>query len=228
MVKKMSKPTTLATCIAKMYEGGKLDNGGTPPGLMKRPSSNSLLSSLGGVELKISLLESKVEQVARGQAEVLRRLDAICGGVGALERDLAQLKQEGGAAGNQEQPRAPAPAAAPDSTMLAEVRALCGETVALLKGVQEEGRCQRVKMEGIASSVSAVDKALAYMGELFRSSKIVEFILKGIVPWGRQEHQDRAEVKVSGAPHERRSHSIIAVLQLRGLPLHGSLGTTRL
>ncbi|KAG5270579.1 hypothetical protein AALO_G00194260 [Alosa alosa] len=179
----MSKPATLATCIAKMYEGGKLDNGGTPAGPAKKPNSN-LLTSLGGVDVKLTVLEGKMEQLARGQAEVLRRLDVVCDGMGTLERDLAQLKKSSG------QPAAPA-----EGTLLAEVRALCGETVALLKGVKEEGRCQRVKMEGIASSVSAVDKVLAYVGEVFRSSKIVEFIVKGIVPWGRQEPPDRAVVE---------------------------------
>lgn len=184
----------MASCIAKMYEGGKLDNGGAPTGAVKKPSSN-LLSSFGGVEIKLSLLEGKVEQIARGQAEVVRRLDTVCEGLGALGRDLAQLRQG--------QSRPPS-----EGTLLAEVRALCGETVALLKGVQEEGRCQRVKMEGIASSVSAVDKVLAYVGEVFRSSKIVEFILKGIVPWGRQEEQSRAEVEVSGL-HTNHNHTAV-------------------
>ncbi|XP_063044087.1 myosin light chain kinase 3 [Engraulis encrasicolus] len=256
----MSKPATLTSCIAKMYDGGKLDNGATPlPAvLVKKPSSNNMLSSLGAVELKLGLLEGKVEQLAHGQAEVLRRLDTICAGLGALERDVAQLKkqeqdvallkkqeQELEPSKKQEVPSggngggvggvgggttatvnhqgltkfrrasfgpfgapavgvctAPAPVTttpaastttAESAAMLAEVRALCGETVALLKGVQDEGRCQRVKMEGIASSVSAVDKALGYLGELFRSSKIVEFILKGIVPWGRPQQQEPQE-----------------------------------
>lgn len=179
----MSKPATLATCLAKMYEGGKLDNNGAPAGAAKKPSS-SLLSSMGCVDVKLTVLEGKVEQLVRGQADVLRRLDTVCEGMGVLERELAQLKK------GSEQPVAPA-----EGTLLAEVRALCGETVALLKGVQAEGRCQRVKMEGIASSVSALDKVLVYVGDVFRSSKIVEFIVKGVLPWGRQEQQERAEVE---------------------------------
>lgn len=190
----MSKPATLATCLAKMYEGGKLDNNGAPTGAAKKPSS-SLLSSMGCVDVKLTVLEGKVEQLVRGQADVLRRLDTVCEGMGVLERELAQLKK------GSEQPVAPA-----EGTLLAEVRALCGETVALLKGVQEEGRCQRVKMEGIASSVSALDKVLAYVGDVFRSSKIVEFIVKGVLPWGRQEQQERAEVEVSGL-HRNPNHT---------------------
>lgn len=173
-----------------MYEGGKLDNNGAPAGAAKKPSSG-LLSSMGCVDVKLTVLEGKVEQLVRGQAEVLRRLDAMCEGMGGLERELAQLKRV-----SEQAATAPAPAAPAEGALLAEVRALCGETVALLKGVQEEGRCQRVKMEGIASSVSALDKVLAYVGDVFRSSKIVEFIVKGMLPWGRQEPRERAEAEV--------------------------------
>ncbi|XP_035591995.1 myosin light chain kinase 3-like isoform X1 [Oncorhynchus keta] len=172
----MSKPETLASCIAKMYEGGKLDNAGAPSGAMKKPT-NSLLNSLGGMEVKLNQLEVKVEKIACSQTEVLRRLDMVCQGMGTLEKDLAQLRKDrdrdsrGGGG---------------DPSLFSEVKVLCGETVTLLKNLQQEGKWQREKIEGIESSVSAMDKLWGYVGEVFRSSKIVEFILKGIVPWRKQ------------------------------------------
>ncbi|XP_055755209.1 myosin light chain kinase 3-like isoform X1 [Salvelinus fontinalis] len=170
----MSKPETLATCIAKMYEGGKLDNAGAPSGAMKKPT-NSLLNSLGGMEVKLNQLEVKVEQIACSQTEVLRRLDMVCQGMRTLEKDLAQLRKDRDSRGG-----------GGDPSLFSEVKVLCGETVALLKNLQQQGKWQREKIEGIESSVSAMDKLWGYVGEVFRSSKIVEFILKGIVPWRKQ------------------------------------------
>ena len=74
---------------------------------------------------------------------------------------------------------------------------LCEETVALLKSLKQEGQVQRKKIEGIESSVSTLDKVLGYVGEAFRSSKIVEFILNGVVPWRKQGLLDTAEEEVS-------------------------------
>uniref|UniRef100_A0A6Q2WZY0 Protein kinase domain-containing protein n=1 Tax=Esox lucius TaxID=8010 RepID=A0A6Q2WZY0_ESOLU len=157
-----------------MYEGGKLDNTGIPPGAMKKPT-NSLLTCLGGMEVKLNKLEAKVEQIACSQTEVLKRLDVVCQSMGTLEKDLARSRKDRGSRG-----------AGGDLALFSEVRVLCGETVALLKNLQQEGKWQREKIEGIESSVSAADKLWGYVGEVFKSSKIVEFILKGIVPWRKQ------------------------------------------
>ncbi|XP_045068970.1 myosin light chain kinase 3-like isoform X2 [Coregonus clupeaformis] len=177
----MSKPETLATCIAKMYEGGKLDNAGAPSRAMKKPT-NSLLNSLGGMEVKLNQLEVKVDQITCSQTEVLRRLDMVCQGMGTLGKDLAQIRKDRDPQAGDRDSRG----GGGDPALFSEVRVLCGETVALLKNLQQEGKWQREKIEGIESSVSAVDKLWGYVGEVFRSSKIVEFILKGIVPWRKQ------------------------------------------
>ncbi|KAJ7985902.1 hypothetical protein DPEC_G00345280 [Dallia pectoralis] len=177
----MSKPETLATCIAKMYEGGKLDSTAISSGAMKKPT-NSLLNSLGAMEFKLNKLEAKVEEIACSQAEVLKRLDVVCQSMGTLEKDLARFRKD----------RA-SPVAGGDPALFSEVRVLCGETVALLKNLQQEGKWQREKIEGIESSVSAADKLWGYVGEVFKSSKIVEFILKGIVPWRKQGLLDSQE-----------------------------------
>uniref|UniRef100_A0A6Q2ZIM1 Protein kinase domain-containing protein n=1 Tax=Esox lucius TaxID=8010 RepID=A0A6Q2ZIM1_ESOLU len=168
-----------------MYEGGKLDNTGIPPGAMKKPT-NSLLTCLGGMEVKLNKLEAKVEQIACSQTEVLKRLDVVCQSMGTLEKDLARSRKDRGSRG-----------AGGDLALFSEVRVLCGETVALLKNLQQEGKWQREKIEGIESSVSAADKLWGYVGEVFKSSKIVEFILKGIVPWRKQGLLYSGEEEVS-------------------------------
>uniref|UniRef100_A0A8C7LZQ8 Myosin light chain kinase 3 n=1 Tax=Oncorhynchus mykiss TaxID=8022 RepID=A0A8C7LZQ8_ONCMY len=134
------------------------------------------------MEVKLNQLEVKVEQIACSQTEVLRRLDMVCQGMGMLEKDLAQLRKDRDPQAGDSGSRG----GGGDPALFSEVRVMCGETVALLKNLQQEGKWQREKIEGIESSVSAVDKLWGYVGEVFRSSKIVEFILKGIVPWRKQ------------------------------------------
>uniref|UniRef100_A0A3B3RMP0 Myosin light chain kinase 3 n=1 Tax=Paramormyrops kingsleyae TaxID=1676925 RepID=A0A3B3RMP0_9TELE len=184
----MSKQATLANCIAKMYEGGRLDNGGKAgpvPGA-KKPA-NTLLSSLSGVEVKLNLLEAKVEQISDSQAEVLKRLDLVCRGIGSLEREVVRLGQE----------KEVVAARRCQAGILDEVRTLCGDTVSLLQSLQQENRHQREKMEGIGRSVSTADKVLAYLADIFRSSRIVDFILRGSVPQtgAAEEKKDKSDDK---------------------------------
>ncbi|KAG9341294.1 hypothetical protein JZ751_019396 [Albula glossodonta] len=173
----MSKRVTLATCIAKMYEGGRLDNGGVQgAGTSVKKPTNTLLNNSSSVEVKLNLLEARVEQIAGGQAEVLKKVDAVLQGVECLEKDVAAMKR---ARGTLDTPQAGDPAS------LSEIRALCGETVALLQSLRQEGERQWTKMVGIESSISAIDKVLGYVKDTFRSSKVVEYILRGVVPWRR-------------------------------------------
>ncbi|XP_071393489.1 myosin light chain kinase 3 [Centroberyx affinis] len=184
----MNKRVTLANCIAKMYEGGKLDNAGASSGAVKKPpSTTGLLTTLGGVEIRLIQLEGRVEQIASGQAEVLRRLEVVCQGLGSLEKDLTQIRRiherEGELQTGDGSKTASPCAGGGEPALLSEVKGLYGEMVALLKNLQQEGKRQRERLEGIEGSVSALDRVLGYVGEVFRSSKVVEFILKGVVPW---------------------------------------------
>ncbi|XP_018613504.2 myosin light chain kinase 3 isoform X2 [Scleropages formosus] len=160
----MNKPATLASCIAKMYEVGRVDNSGTmaPSPVVKKPAG-SLLSTLNGVEVKLSALETRVEQIAGGQAKVISRLDSVCRSVAYLERHMARLGQG-----------TDAPVGG-EMEMLEEVRTLCVDMVALLQHLQQEDRWHREKME-------AVDKALMFVVDIFRSSRIAEFTLQSSDP----------------------------------------------
>ncbi|XP_016303894.1 myosin light chain kinase 3-like isoform X2 [Sinocyclocheilus anshuiensis] len=175
----MSKQSTLATCIAKMYDGGRLENSGTPSGTVKKPSP-TLIGSLSNVEVKLNTLEGKMEQIDHSQTEVLHKLSSLCQGMEALERSL---KQQGGQESNvikngqRESNKLP---------LLTEVRSLCGETVDLLHNLKHESQEQRKKIECMESSLSTLEKVLGYVGDAFRNSKIVEFILNGVVPWRKQ------------------------------------------
>ncbi|XP_016344620.1 myosin light chain kinase 3-like isoform X5 [Sinocyclocheilus anshuiensis] len=184
----MSKQATLATCIAKLYEGGRLENSGTPSGTVKKPSP-TLIGSLSNVEVKLNALEGKVEQIEHTQTEVLHKLSSLCQGMEVLERSLMQHKQGAQEAnviknGQRESNKLP---------LLTEVRSLCGETVDLLHNLKHENQQQRKKIECMEISLSTLEKVSGYVGNAFRNSKIVEFILNGVVPWRKQGLLDTVE-----------------------------------
>uniref|UniRef100_A0A8C1A2I3 Myosin light chain kinase 3 n=1 Tax=Cyprinus carpio carpio TaxID=630221 RepID=A0A8C1A2I3_CYPCA len=188
----MSKQATLATCIAKLYEGGRLETSGTPFGTVKK-TSPTLIGSLSNVEVKLNSLEGKVEQIEHAQTEVLHKLSSLCQGMEALERSLMQHKQGAQEAnliknGQQESNKLP---------LLTEVRSLCGETVDLLHNLKHENQQQREKIECMETSLFTLEKVLGYVGNAFRNSKIVEFILNGVVPWRKQGLLDTVEEEVS-------------------------------
>lgn len=188
----MSKQATLATCIAKLYEGGRLENSGTPSGTVKK-TSPTLIGCLSNVEVKLNTLERKVEQIEHTQNEVLHKLSSLCQGMEALERSLMQHKQGAQEAnviknGQRESNKFP---------LLTEVRSLCGETVDLLHNLKHENQQQRKKIECMESSLSTLEKVLGYVGNAFRNSKIVAFILNGVVPWRKQGLLDTVEEEVS-------------------------------
>lgn len=188
----MSKQATLATCIARMYEGGKLENSGTQPGTIKKPSP-TLIGSLSSVEVKLNALEGKVEQIERVQTEVLQKLSSLCHGMESWEKSLMQCKasaQESNLIKNVQRE-------GNKDLLLTEVRSLCGETVDLLHNLKQESQQQKNKIEGMESSLSSLDKVLGYVRDTFQNSKIVEFILNGVVPWRRQGLLDALKEEVS-------------------------------
>ncbi|MGH0117610.1 UNVERIFIED_CONTAM: hypothetical protein FKN15_055589 [Acipenser sinensis] len=183
----MSKQVSLTACIAKMYEGGSLDRaGGTKTDSpMKKPST-----SLSAMDNKLNLLDAKVEKILKSQGEVLKKLEVVYQGIGNLENGIAKLK----------------PAKEPPSTgedilkkgepsLYNEIKALCTESVNLLKSLQQETNKQREKIDGIERSVSTADKVITFIGETFKSSKIVAYILKGTVPWRKGSLLENTEEK---------------------------------
>ncbi|KAK1163561.1 myosin light chain kinase 3-like isoform X1 [Acipenser oxyrinchus oxyrinchus] len=183
----MSKQVSLTACIAKMYEGGTLDRaGGTrTDSPMKKPST-----SLSAMDNKLNLLDAKVEKILKSQGEVLKKLEVVYQGIGNLENGIAKLK-----------PAKEPPSTAEDilkkgePTLYNEIKALCTESVNLLKSLQQETNKQREKIDGIERSVSTADKVITFIGETFKSSKIVAYILKGTVPWRKGSLLENIEEK---------------------------------
>ncbi|XP_059927917.1 myosin light chain kinase 3 isoform X1 [Gadus macrocephalus] len=186
----MSKPETLASCIAKMYDGTKANTSGAASGAVRKPCiipGSGIVNALGSMEVKLVRLESHVERIASGHADVLQRLDMVCKGLGSLEKGLAKIQRTLGreaefqAVDNQTDRSTSSKEGVQNAC--SEVEGPCWENRKLLKNLTQEGKSQRERLAGIEESVSSVDTMLEYIAEVFQSSKVVEFTLKGDVPW---------------------------------------------
>ncbi|KAJ3592912.1 hypothetical protein NHX12_005250 [Muraenolepis orangiensis] len=230
----MSKRASLASCIAKMYDGNMSDNSGPGSGAVRKPCilpGTGIVSTLGSMEVKLIQLESHVEQIASGHVDVLNRLDMVCKGLGSLEKGLAQMQRSWGreadfwAAENQRGPSTCVEEGVP--TLSSEVRGLCWENMKLLKNLTREGKGQRERLAGIEESVSTVDTMLEYITEVFQSSKVVEFILKGDVPQrikGLLGSTVSNRHQVKGTPEGITSGQGIRVSMVPSKPVNDRLG----
>uniref|UniRef100_UPI00398EC822 myosin light chain kinase 3 isoform X2 n=1 Tax=Pristiophorus japonicus TaxID=55135 RepID=UPI00398EC822 len=185
----MSKQVSLATCLARMYEGGNCDsqNKGGSVGQAKKPSGanqSSVVNNLSTIDSKLNLLNEKVDQIVNFQGEVLKKLEDMSHGMGDFEKNIEVLKilkdtDEVVAEKNNEvkysQPT--------DCLSHPEMKPLFMELFKLVTSVHQDTAKQNEKLNGIEKMLSAVDKAIHFVGETFKNSNIVQFILKGIVPW---------------------------------------------
>ncbi|XP_062923008.1 myosin light chain kinase 3 isoform X1 [Mobula hypostoma] len=197
----MSAQVSLTTCLARMYEGSNPDSQNKSESIVqvKKPSSanqSSVANNLSTMDGKLNLLNEKVDQIANFQRQVLRKLEDMSQEMCDLEKNIVILKTLKGTnevvgekKGNINFLQHA------DCLSQSEVKPLFMELLKLVTSVQEGTTKQKEKLEGIEKMVSAVDKAIHFVGETFKNSHIIQFILKGTVPWKKGNLTEFSEAK---------------------------------
>ncbi|XP_018430312.1 PREDICTED: myosin light chain kinase 3 [Nanorana parkeri] len=176
----MSKPESITSCLAKMYES-KLDQGPgkspvKPPGLANNTDS------------KLNLLNEKVDKLLHFQEDVMGKLEMVSHGMDLLEQGIDKLSASHG----------PNPKADPENVGQSSF----SELIRLLKMLHEESVVHQEKLDGLEKMMATMDKVVAFVGNTLKSSKIVDFVLKGTVPWKKKEEaKDDSEEKESKPKH---------------------------
>ncbi|XP_078066959.1 myosin light chain kinase 3 isoform X2 [Mustelus asterias] len=216
----MSKPVSLATCLARMYEGGSLEsqNKSGSVGQVKKPpgaNQSSVANNLSTMDNKLNLLNEKVDRIVNFQGQVLKKLDDMSQGMGDLEKNIEILKTLKDTNGVVDQKKSDVKCS--DNTDCrghAEMKPLFMELLKLVTSVHQDTTKQKEKLDGIEKKVSALDKAVHFVGETFKNSHIVQFILKGIVPWKKgnlidsSEANNKAEEKGAKPKHGFSSRGV--------------------
>uniref|UniRef100_A0A4W3J6I3 Protein kinase domain-containing protein n=1 Tax=Callorhinchus milii TaxID=7868 RepID=A0A4W3J6I3_CALMI len=150
-------------------------------------------NNLSVMDNKLSLLHEKVDQIVNFQGQVLKKLEDMSHGMGELEKNIENLKTFKGTDGVEEG-KDNDTKCSQDAGRLDQAEMFV-ELLRLVTSVHQDTAKQSAKLDGMEKMLSALDKVIHFVGETFKNSKIVEFILKGIVPW-KKESLIESEVSV--------------------------------
>ncbi|XP_075432395.1 myosin light chain kinase 3 isoform X1 [Ascaphus truei] len=206
----MSKQDSLASCLAKMYESKVERATGAGKSTSKTPAG---VNSMTTMDTKLNLLNEKVDKLLHFQEDVLEKLERVHRGMDILEKGMDKLAACHGPTQQRDMEIGLKPGGS-------SVHGVCSEIMKLLKIVHEDCEEHREKLDGLEKVVSTMDTVMAFVGRTFRNSKIVDFILKGAVPWKKgsesetpEEAKDKTEEKETKPKNEISSRALPAEIR---------------
>ncbi|NWT98183.1 MYLK3 kinase, partial [Urocynchramus pylzowi] len=133
------------------------------------------------VDKKLYLLNEKVDKLLHFQEDLTGKLQRVDRGIADVENGINKLTVSRAAPdgtgavqkGLKE----------PDSAAQADVQSMCSEVLNLMKAAQLDASKHKERLAKIEKRVDTLDKVITFVGEVLKNSKVVDFILKGIVPW---------------------------------------------
>lgn len=139
------------------------------------------VNSLSTVDKKLYLLNEKMDRLLHFQEDLTGKLQQVDRGIAAVGNGINKLTVSQAAPGGtdavQTGPKEPDSAAQPD------VQSMCSEVLNLMKAAQLDASKHKERLAKIEKRVDTLDKVITFVGEVLKNSKVVDFILKGIVPW---------------------------------------------
>nr|DBA16798.1 TPA: hypothetical protein GDO54_002337 [Pyxicephalus adspersus] len=183
----MSKQESITSCLAKMYES-KFDHSS---GSGKSPVKNPGL--VNNMDTKLNLLNEKMDKLLHFQEDVMGKLEIVSQGMDLLGKGMDKLSASNGTNAS----TGPNP-----KEKIEKGQSSFSELIRLLKTLHEESIIHHEKLDGLEKMMSTMDKVVAFVGNTLKNSKIVDFILKGTVPWKKKEEaKDDSEEKENKSKH---------------------------
>ncbi|XP_044125927.1 myosin light chain kinase 3 isoform X1 [Bufo gargarizans] len=190
----MSKQDSIATCLAKMYES-KFDHS-TEPG--KSPVKSP--RGVNSMDRKLSLLNEKMDKLLNFQESVMGKLEIVHHTMDVLEKGMDRLSISQGPYLRKVEGQG----TTREGNEQVKEQGGFNELIYLLKVLHMDSVIQQEKLDGLQKVVSTIDKVVEFVGNTLRNSKIVDFILKGTVPWRKETHEkakEKSEEKETKAKH---------------------------
>ncbi|XP_023284680.1 myosin light chain kinase 2, skeletal/cardiac muscle-like isoform X1 [Seriola lalandi dorsalis] len=195
--------SSLVNSLAKVYDPNPLH--GQKPGGRKlslngsdrsqasssSPSSSSAHdAALRCVESRMDSLSSQMERLLNMQQIVLTRLDGLSQDVGGMGRDLASMCEEGhgGRRGS-------------------GLEAACRELRGAVERASERMESQRHRLEGVEKLVEGTQQVISFIGEVVKSSRLVELLFKQ--PGNKankkaKDDKDKAKLSLKGLKAQKK------------------------
>ncbi|XP_066051089.1 myosin light chain kinase 3 isoform X1 [Chamaea fasciata] len=138
-------------------------------------------NSLSTVDKKLYLLNEKVDKLLHFQEDLTGKLQRVDRGLAGVENGINKLSVSRAAPDDTDAMQKGLQV--PDSAAQADVQSMCSEVLNLMKAAQLDASRHKERLAKIEKRVDTLDKVITFVGEVLKNSKVVDFILKGIVPW---------------------------------------------
>uniref|UniRef100_A0A8B9NQE5 Myosin light chain kinase 3 n=1 Tax=Apteryx owenii TaxID=8824 RepID=A0A8B9NQE5_APTOW len=138
-------------------------------------------NNLNMMDKKLNLLNEKVDKLLHFQEDLTGKLQRVNKGIDDIEKDINKLTVSQAAPDETDAMKKVLKLS--DSTHQADIQSICSEVLKLMKIVQLDASKHKERLAKIEKRVDTLDKVITFMGEILKNSKVVDFILKGIVPW---------------------------------------------
>ncbi|NXI19814.1 MYLK3 kinase, partial [Irena cyanogastra] len=133
------------------------------------------------VDKKLYLLNEKMDKLLHFQEDLTGKLQRVDRGIAGVESGISKLTVSRAAPGDTDAMQKGLKG--PDPAAQADVQSLCSEVLNLMKAAQLDASKHKERLAKIEKRVDTLDKVITFVGEVLKNSKVVDFILKGIVPW---------------------------------------------
>uniref|UniRef100_A0A8C0VC37 Myosin light chain kinase 3 n=1 Tax=Cyanistes caeruleus TaxID=156563 RepID=A0A8C0VC37_CYACU len=139
------------------------------------------VNTLSTVDKKLYLLNEKMDKLLHFHEDLSGKLQRVDRGIADVENGINKLT--GSRAAPDDTDAKQKGLEVPDSAAQADVQSMCSEVLNLMKAAQLDASKHKERLAKIEKRVDTLDKVITFVGEVLKNSKVVDFILKGIVPW---------------------------------------------
>ncbi|XP_029381420.1 myosin light chain kinase 2, skeletal/cardiac muscle isoform X2 [Echeneis naucrates] len=130
-------------------------------------------ASLDLIQNRIESMSSKMDKLINIQEKVLNRLNGMSQDIDGIEKDMETLKVD------KEEIHLPPSMVNHTQVIGREVREICQEMSSIMSVVNQRSEQQAQKLEGMEKLVLSMQQVISFIGEMVKSSRIMELIIKG-------------------------------------------------
>nr|XP_009499350.1 PREDICTED: myosin light chain kinase 3 [Phalacrocorax carbo] len=139
------------------------------------------VTNLSMMDKKLNLLNEKMDKLLHFQEDLTGRLQRVNKGIDDVEKGINKLTVSRTAPDETDAMKKGLKVSG--STHQTDIQNICSEVLKLMKAAQLDALKHKEKLAKIEKRVDTLDKVITFVGEVLKNSKVVDFILKGIVPW---------------------------------------------
>ncbi|NXS81732.1 MYLK3 kinase, partial [Erpornis zantholeuca] len=133
------------------------------------------------VDKKLYLLNEKMDKLLHFQEDLTGKLQRVDRGIADVGNGINKLAVSRAAPDDTDAMQKGLEV--PDTAAQADIQSICSEVLNLMKAAQLDASKHKERLAKIEKRVDTLDKVITFVGEVLKNSKVVDFILKGIVPW---------------------------------------------